>query len=246
MIIVMLLIPTVASMTLTITHETIQPQATKAILYQPTLFDWWGVDQQQIDHCGHGIILTPPSTHAQSFTPTKDKLTAVRLYMFKYGAPPEPVHITVSIRDNLTGADLTTKTIDTTVVSIGIGNDAKWVLFDFKDIMVTPGNTYYIVCSGDAGDEANAYCWFYNNEDTYTSGEAWIKSDEMSVWTNFTHGGFNPDDYCFKTYCKKPFGGAIPYNYQIPQPSSSERPLLVLWHHIIERYPNVFPIFGNH
>lgn len=52
--------------------------------YEPGLFEW-GVDQKQTKTSGYGITLIPPETNAQSFTPTKDKLTAVRLYIFKAG-----------------------------------------------------------------------------------------------------------------------------------------------------------------
>lgn len=176
------------------------PDVSVNLLPEPVLFDW-GVDQEQTENCGHGIALTAPWTYAQSFTPTKEKLTAVRLHIFKYGTPPT-AHLTVSIRDNLTQGNLATKTIDMSKVTIDISG--KWVLFDFEDISVTPGGQYFIVCSGDIGNDTNAYCWFYNNEDTYSGGEAWIKPDDSSPWSNFTHGGFNPDDFCFKTYFKKP------------------------------------------
>lgn len=182
----------------------------RTIQYRPTLLEW-GVDQQQTENCGHGIILTPPWTFAQSFTPAQEKLTAVRLRIFKSGAPPAVVHITVSIRDNLTGSDLTTKTIDTSVVRIPKDN---WILFDFPDIVLTPGETYFILCSGDGGNDTNAWCWFYDNEDVYLNGEAWVKPDDYSTWSNFTHGGFNPDDFCFKTYFRKPLGGSIPINVE--------------------------------
>jgi hypothetical protein len=119
----------------------------KIISYEPIIFDW-GVDQKNTQHSGFGITLHPPQSHAQSFTPTKDKLTAVSLYLFKGITPPEPVHITVSIRDNLTGSNLVTKTINTSVVTIT--KSPQWVLFDFEDISITPEITYYIVCSVDA------------------------------------------------------------------------------------------------
>jgi len=138
--------------------ETILYGNNKNITNLPILLNW-GLDQEQTDNCGHGIILATPWLYAQSFTPTEDKITAVRLFIFKYGNPPEPVQITVSIRDNLTSSDLTSKTIDTSVVTIG--SKAIWVLFDFKDISVIPGSKYFIVCSGNAGDDTNAYCWFY-------------------------------------------------------------------------------------
>jgi hypothetical protein len=200
---------------------TIQEKPFDTTRYQPILLNW-GVDQEQIENCGHGIILAHPLTYAQSFTPTKEKLTAVRLHIFRYGAPPEITQITVSIRDNLTNPDLATKTIDTSEITFK--ETGTWVLFNFQDISVTPGNTYFIVCSGNNGDENNAYCWFYNNENTYSGGQAWIKPDEYSIWTNFTHGGFNPDDFCFKTYFRKPFGGFIPDNKELKMPNIYHRP----------------------
>jgi hypothetical protein len=149
--------------------------------------------------------LRPPFTCAQGFTPTKDKLTAVSLYIFKHGTPPDPVQITVSIRDNLTGSDLATKTIDTSVVTI---NKYKWVLFDFEDISITPGNPYFIVCSGNAGDDTNVYCWFYSDNDTYTRGEAWYKQTETANWITLKQAGFGAD-FCFKTYFRKPLGSSV-------------------------------------
>jgi len=243
-LIVMLLMTTVVSATNIQVQDTVRANKsetsvswnTQSILSQPTAFDI-GVDQKQTENCGHGIILIPPWTFAQSFTPTKATLTAVRLYLFKYGTPPDPVEITVSIRDNLTHVDLATKTIDTSVVSIGSGTKAKWVLFDFEDLTVTPGSTYYIVCSGSAGDTTNTYCWFYNNENTYSGGEALVKPDENSVWTNFTHGGFNPDDFCFKTYYLKPFGGSsFVNNGQLANPWLDA---------LLERFPHAFPILRH-
>jgi hypothetical protein len=169
--------------------------------YEPTLFDWWCVDQKQTTQDGYGITLIPPETNAQSFTPTKDKLTAVALYLFKAGSPEDPVHITVSIRDNLTGQDLAIKTIDTSSTSI---NKATWVLFDFDDITITPDTQYYIVCSGDGGDATNAYCWLFTSNDAYSSGEAWHKATAGSYWVKWPSGPTNPKDFCFKTYFRKP------------------------------------------
>jgi len=203
-------------------------------LSEPTAFDW-GVDQKQTTSSGYGITLIPPETNAQSFTPTKDKLTAVSLRIFKHATPPEPVHITVSIRDNLTGPDLATKTIDTSKVTIK--SSGSWVLFDFEDIATTPGVKYYIVCSGDAGDATNAYCWIYSANDTYAGGEAWYKATAGSSWIKWPTGPQNPADFCFKTYFRKPITGSIPFineNLVTPQ-------FLTLF----ERFPHAFPILRH-
>ncbi|HIH29179.1 MAG TPA: hypothetical protein HA260_05185, partial [Thermoplasmata archaeon] len=157
--------------------------------YEPAPFEWWRVDQKQTTQGGYGITLIPPETNAQSFTPTKDKLTAVSLYLFGAGTPPDKVNITVSIRDNLTGSDLATKTIDTSVVPI---TSATWILFDFEDISVTPESKYFIVCSGDAGNANNAYCWLFSSEDLYARGEAWHKATVGSSWIHWPSGSTSP------------------------------------------------------
>jgi hypothetical protein len=191
--------------------------------YEPGLFEWWGVDQKQTTQDGYGITLIPPETNAQSFTPTKDKLTAVSLYLFKAGTPSEPVHITVSIRGNLTGPDLATKTIDTSVVTI---STATWVLFDFDDITITPESKYFIICSGDAGDANNAYCWLFSSSDRYTPGEAWHKATAGSSWIKWPTGSTSPADFCFKTYFRKPLDVS-----SIPQtvPSTPQASTAGIW-----------------
>ncbi|MCX6661146.1 MAG: hypothetical protein NTY91_01180, partial [Euryarchaeota archaeon] len=218
-VVFMLVTTTVVSATNIDLKKNIQTIASRDILsfnnkietYQPVDFNWgmfnWGVDQKQTKTDRYGITLYPPDTNAQSFTPTKDKLTAVSLYIFRFGAPPEPVQITVSIRDNLSGSDLATKTIDTSVVKI---NKSTWVLFDFEDIPVTPGNKYYIVCQGTAGNPTNAYCWLYSFNDTYPRGDAWYKANEGSSWIQWPNGPQSPKDFCFKTYFRKPLDIPVP------------------------------------
>jgi hypothetical protein len=249
-VVLMLVATSVVSATNINVKETIQTKASGDVLYcnnkietfQPTLFDW-GVDQKQTSSSGYGITLYPPETNAQSFTPTKTKLTAVSLYIFKYGTPPEPVEITVSIRDTLNGSDLVTKTIDTSVVTIK--NSGTWVLFDFEDISITPGSKYYIVCSGTAGDAANAYCWLFANNDTYTRGEAWFKPNENNPWMKWPSGPFNPADFCFKTYFLKPLDISVPINNEVTMPVSYNIPTLLFWEQLFERFPHAFPILRN-
>jgi hypothetical protein len=176
----------------------------KVASMQPVLFDW-GVDQKQTHTDGSGLTLYPPEMNAQSFTPAKEKLTAVSLWLFKYQNPPVNL-ITVSIRDNLTGPDLATATINTSVVTIS--SKATWVLFDFDDIAVTPGKKYYIICTGTAGNPTNAYCWLFSQNDTYTPGEAWYKANPGFPW-NINH---QIGDFCFKTYFRKPLDVSVPIN----------------------------------
>jgi len=235
-VILMLVATTVVSATNINVKETYQ---TKPIV--PGLN--YGVDQKQDDLTGHGLTLNPPYTIAQSFTPTKDKLTAVSLVLFKGGIPPESVQITVSIRDSLNGTDLATKTIDTSVVTI---SKAKWVLFDFEDISITPGSKYFIICSGNGGNDTNAYCWGYTEErDLYINGEAWTKDNEASDWYMWLGNGLEPDDFCFKTYFLKPLDISVPINNEVTMPVSYNIPTLLFWEQLFERFPHAFPILRN-
>ena len=188
--------------------------------YEPGLFDWWNVDQKQTHQDGAGFWIVPIQTQtmAQSFTPTKDKLTAVSLYIFKYNATPDPVQITVSIRNNLTGSDLATKIIDTSVVTIK--NKGSWVLVDFEDISVTPGSLYYIVCSGNKNFTTGVYCWFFAYNDTYLKGEGWIKYGETADWVTLNDFGYVQGDLCFKTYFRKPLDSSVLTNNEQMSPAA--------------------------
>lgn len=207
-VVIMLMITTVVAATNINGKNNIQTITSRPTPDVPGLN--WGVDQKQTDLTKYGITLIPPSTMAQSFTPTKDKLTAISLALFKGGNPPISVHITVTIRESLTGSDLVTKTIDTSDVTI---STARWIMFDFEDISITPGSKYFIICSGDGGNETNAYCWGYTQEqDLYPNGEAWGKDNETSKWYKWMGVGNDPDDFCFKTYYKKPITSSILIN----------------------------------
>ena len=60
----------------------------------------------------------------------------------------------------------------------------SWIEFDFNDIMVEVGNTYYIV-SYTENITDNFYAWGANNDtESYPFGSAWISIDDGETWTN--------------------------------------------------------------
>ena len=189
-----------------------------------------GVDQEQTEHCGYGMIISPPYMTSQSFKPSVEELKGVQLYLFKYSNPPAGVEITVSIRDALDGVDLTSKTINADDENIKASG--TWVFFNFDDITVIPEETYYINCYANGGGAtSNCYCWLFDNDSAYTRGEAWWSDDNGVTWiTLFEWSGFDPEweesDYCFKTY------------YQV----SRTKEIQTLFLKILQRFPNAFPI----
>jgi hypothetical protein len=181
-----------------------------------------GSDQKQTENEGFGFQIWPPHMVAQEFKPSKDKLTAVAIEMFKYNNPPADAEITVSIREELNGTDLTSNTRDASEIT-----KFKWYLFDFEDIDVTPEKTYYIVCHGGAGDVNNAYAWLFGENNKYDRGVAWASEDNGETWFDLElYGGLYQVDFCFITYFEKP----------------RSRQVNKLFLDLFDNYLNMFPI----
>jgi hypothetical protein len=151
---------------------------------------------------------------AQSFIPTKDIITRVELLIGKNATTTYP--LTIAIREELLQSDLTTVLIDPGMVPT---EAFDWVECDFNDILITPGQTYYIVALTDNVTD-NYYAWGGNNiSESYPDGCAWFSLDEGNSWGNQSSSsdvsnieewilpGSKPnfDDYvtwdmCFRTY----------------------------------------------
>jgi hypothetical protein len=150
-----------------------------------------GIDQKQTEHSS-SMIVCKNFLWAQSFIPSRNKLACVRLILERHGSIS--TDITVSIRNSKDGSDLTSGSIPYTKIS---KNFADWIEFDFEDIEVNPGETYYILCSTSSGDNSkNYYSWGCNNNaDSYPKGDVWIQ------WQNGNWEMWDPPiDSCFKTY----------------------------------------------
>jgi len=133
--------------------------------------------------------------YAQSFVPTLSTLSKIELEIVAKG---DVQPITVYIRDNLTGMNLAQSS-----VLIKPGNEYKpvlnWTTFDFDDISVTPGKTYYVVCQ-TIYSNTSLYGWSYAGAeypDPYPNGEAYGSKNNGVTWINL-NGYVN--DYSFVTY----------------------------------------------
>jgi len=148
-----------------------------------------GLDQKQTDINGE-IYLTEPSAGglmgydrvAQSFIPSLDKLSRIKLMIQKEGSPNE---INVAIRSNLDGNNLTSISKS----SEEINDEVEQVEFDFTDIDVIPGNTYYIVISSDGGDLYNHYKLAVGYNTDYINGifytferNSWMPKTNTDLW----------------------------------------------------------------
>lgn len=149
---------------------------------------------------------------AQSFVPTKEVLTRVELLVGKNATARYPLK--VGIRDNLSHQNLVETQFEPDQISTG---NLTWTEFNFEDLWVTPGQTYYIVSSTKNATD-NFYGWAANNHsDSYPNGVAFWSIDNGSSWhqsASMMQPQTNPApqgprsrgadngtyDMCFKTY----------------------------------------------
>ena len=150
------------------------------------------LDQENTDWEGAGLASFAPPM-AQSFKPTLNLLTRVELIAWRVGNPQG--YLTISIRENLSGTDLTSVSILAENIPLEYGPPALWTGFDFPDINVMPEHTYYIVWNPDSWDHDNHVAWGETRStDHYLRGEGWWFLD--NIWVPRSPN----NDFCFKTY----------------------------------------------
>jgi len=183
------------------------------------------IDQQQPTHTRNTFVIGE-AYRAQSFVPTKNKLTRIELFIYKEGTMN--ADIVVSIRDNLHGSDLAAASKQANQIPSSTQTQ-DWVEFDFPDLQINAGTKYYIVCTTQGGDLDNAYVLGMSENDPYPLGNAW----EYGAFTGYVwqimedyHG--NPYDLSFKTYCQK---GKAKLDYQHQ-----------LFSQFLENHQHMFPL----
>ncbi len=128
---------------------------------------------------------------AQSFIPTLSTLSKVELGIESWGGTsPKIIHM--YIRDNLSGENLAE--CSRIVPPLGPYKCA-WSTFDFEDLDVILGNTYYIICKKTDSNWAYVWRWY---SDIYPFGGV-FESADGDTWRPFHHNSF---DCCFVTWGK--------------------------------------------
>lgn len=136
------------------------------------------LDQQQSTFGGAAYMGNCNGHPWQSFVPNQSVLAAGAIHI-GFDNPTNTDNLTMHIRTTPTGPDLTKVTIPESKIIIG-----DWVVFDFPDINVVPGRTYYMVMDNEG--EVSFYGWseqpFY---DSYLPGTACY--GENTDWTFATY-----------------------------------------------------------
>ena len=153
------------------------------------------LDQNNSECVTGSMLVDSASTwkYAQSFKPSLSILTRIEIYLDKQGNGGWRTY-TADIRTTLNGSNLTSAT----KILYGLPYNSNWIEFDFPDISIVPGQTYYIVCTPDGNLWSHTYTtkWNYCEPDPYDRGEAWKFDDH---WEKLEPDG-TPSDFCFKTY----------------------------------------------
>jgi hypothetical protein len=133
---------------------------------------------------------------AQSFIPQKEVLTRAQFLMGRNALASYPC--VLAVRNNLTGENLASISVgpnEFPVVNETPSEDQlAWINFDFPDLWVTPGLTYYLVVY-TTNITGNYYWVSGNGTNIYPNGTAYYSIDNGATWTELTDS-----DGCFKTY----------------------------------------------
>jgi len=133
---------------------------------------------------------------AQSFIPQKELLTRTLFLMARNASTVYPCLL--AVRDNLTAENLAVVSVEPSEFPIVNGTPTEeqlsWVEFNFDDIWVTPGETYYLVVY-TANITENYYWISGNGTNIYLNGTVYLSTNDGQTWSEFTDA-----DGCFKTY----------------------------------------------
>ncbi len=149
------------------------------------------IDQSQLVIENDGQIIRDNIWGAQGIKPTYKIQTRVFLAICKIGNPPNDV--TISIRDSLSGSDLTITSIPKDQIPPYPG--ILWLEANYDDVEVIPQQSYYIVARTTGGDSSNYYLWYGSTGNPYPNGELWYSEDYGYWW-----GVIWDKDLCFETY----------------------------------------------
>ncbi len=156
------------------------------------------LDQQQTEY-DSGWWFWGSAWVAQGFTPTLNTLSRVFLPFYRWGNPSNDASITLRVRSSLTGGNLATANVMASEIPV---DEGIWLEFDFSDIPVTPGETYYIVCSQDKEcNSENFFAWYCCCNNPYEAADAYLTGDSGSTWEIMDYPPDFPQiDFMFQTY----------------------------------------------
>lgn len=152
------------------------------------------LDQIQSEYSGHDGLISNWKDWGQSFKPSFAILSRVKLYLKDFSSSE---NIILSIREDRDGDDLTLVEKDTSLIP---DSTYSWIEFDFPDIEVEEGKTYFMVCRFSARD---TIYWAASSDNPYNEGKAYYNTlndtNGWEAWENDLPFPYS-FDLCFKTF----------------------------------------------
>lgn len=168
------------------------------VTYDTSYDDLLDQKNDKVSDVSTGDVLAPVFADAQSFVPTLNILTRIKLYKWSIVLKTDS-YAEVALRNELDGNNIA-------FTSVNINNKLnQWIIFDFVDTAVVPGETYYLVfCSynqysDNASVRVDLGCsgWSFDG-DPYDEGMAlhydWLFDTYPWEYNSFVK------DYLFKTF----------------------------------------------
>ena len=164
------------------------------------------IDQFQTEDRAEGSIgpwgcVCNTKWRAQSFIPTVNILSKVTLELKQ--PQNNPITFDIFIRNNLTGKNLVEQSVEVEPTYIF---GSVWIEFDFPDLGVTPGETYYMILRSKTS-HCGSTVWCNNQDssmgrdpDSYPVGVGYVSYDSGKNW-ECPHSNL---DHCFVTYSQGP------------------------------------------
>ncbi len=149
------------------------------------------IDQQSTSFCGIGLMTSSGQPAlAQSFIPEFDTLFKIEVPLWVRG---DPGGVTISIRRNLDDEDIASDYLPRE----GLPTDVLfWYTFDFGEMSLNAGKTYYIVWRVDDFSSSDNFFWPFGYSNPYQEGTAWAY---RGSWDTVAIG-YDNVDFCFKTF----------------------------------------------
>jgi len=126
----------------------------------------------------------------QTFKPSLTTLTRIQLFLKRYGDLSG--NLSLILLDNLMGYPIIQVTKPASDIDI---YQRDWIEFDFNDIEVEIGKTYFIKLKLGDGDLYNYVRWHGSEINTYLDGYKAVSNNNGSTWIQYLSS-----DCCFRTY----------------------------------------------
>jgi len=141
------------------------------------------------------IVFSHGQSYGQSFTPSYEVLTRVKLFLGKRGSVTADLHFFVL--GDLGG----TSFIHLIKTAEEVSDTSQWHEFDFPDVEVNAGEKYYLVLHSTEYATHSGYKWHgAHSGNLYPNGEEWwFNGDSWEIFGDGTR------DFAFETYGKPIF-----------------------------------------